>query len=226
MCSITFRLGCRSTFRHLLKITRLYLFLGPDQPAVYISVTPFDPLLASSLAQWTDLKTLVNDEREISPRYTIYQTSTSRTLLSGWDEGKVTTFGDLLQLRVLVPPPDTAHPGDVLPATLGFRRLQPMDQRYHLFVHLYGSPTPAEGGPLWSQADARLCESHPTPSWSAHEIIVQTFALVVPEDVDPGEYTVVIGLYEPIFGTRLQLSSSTKPLDYLEMQRVIVTANP
>lgn len=193
-----------------------------DRPAVYVSVTPFDPALASGLARWADVEVVAEDRAAPSPRYTIYQAAAGQALLSAWGEGASTTFGDRLALRILDPLPDTAHPGDTLPLTLAIRRLQAVDRPYHIFLHLYGNPTPYEGGPLWAQADARMCDSYPAFNWMEHEIVVQTYTLAVPAEIEPGEYTIVLGLYDPDNGIRLPPTSPAGPADYLEAWRLTV----
>lgn len=193
-----------------------------DRPAVYVSVTPFDPTLASGLALWADAETVVADQGAVSPRYTIYQATANQTLLSGWGEGASATFGNKLQLRIPNSLPETVHPGDAFSITLAIRRLQAVDKPYHAFIHLYGDPSPYEGGPLWSQADARLCDSYPAPRWTEHEIIVQTFTLPVPANIEPGEYTIVLGLYDPDSGTRLPPTSPAGQTDYYEAWHIAV----
>lgn len=193
-----------------------------DQSAIYISVTPFDPVLASGLARWADVKVLVEDQAAASPRYAIYQAAANQALLAGWGEGSSVTFGGKLQLRILDPLPETAHPGATLPVTLAIRRLQAADRPYHIFLHLYGDPTPYEGGPLWSQADGRLCDSYPAPNWTEHEIIMQTYALAVPAGIEPGEYIIVLGLYDPDSGARLPPTSPAGQTDYYEAWHVTV----
>jgi hypothetical protein len=187
-----------------------------------VSVTPYDPLLASGLGRWARAETIIDDQAA-GHRYAIYQAAANPALLSGWDADTSVTFGDRLLLRLLEPIPNTAQPGDTLTITLGVRRLQAVDHPYHVFLHLYGDPTPYEGGPLWSQTDARLCDSYPAPRWTDHEIIVQTYVLPVPVDTPPGGYTIVLGLYEPISGNRLLPTSPAGQVDYFEAGRVTIT---
>jgi len=199
--------------------------VAADRPAVYVSAVQFDPMLASKLEQWTDAETLAEDTAAASPRYAIYQAVANQELLSGWGGDTTVIFGARLQVRIIDPPPDTVLPGDTLPITLAFRALHTVDRPYHIFLHLYGDPTPYEGGLMWSQTDARVCDSYPTPNWAEHEIIVQSFALAVPEDVEPGNYVVALGLYEPATGTRLPLTSPAGQVDYFEGWYVTIGQN-
>ncbi|HXV97658.1 MAG TPA: hypothetical protein VEC93_04480, partial [Anaerolineae bacterium] len=57
-------------------------------------------------------------------------------------------FGDKLLLRGYDLPQTTAHPGDILPVTIYWESLHPMELRYRGFVHLVGA-----GETRWGQHD-------------------------------------------------------------------------
>lgn len=119
------------------------------------------------------------------------------------------TFGDSVHLSLAAPLPRQARPGDTLHVSLAFQADQPPNEPYSLFLHLYGVPSPYEGGPIWAQTDSPLCLSHPITSWRPFETINQSFALPLPTDLPGGEYTLVTGLYNPHSSVRLALTSPT-----------------
>ncbi|MBK8988397.1 MAG: hypothetical protein IPM39_20410 [Chloroflexi bacterium] len=92
-----------------------------------------------------------------------------------------------------------------------------------LFVHLY--PAGQENGPPLAQLDVQPCL--PTAQWRPGDAITETYALPLPPDLPPGDYTLALGWYTwptferlPVAGTtavlpnnRLLLQSITLPPD-------------
>jgi mannosyltransferase len=83
------------------------------------------------------------------------------------------------------------RPGQILPLTLYWRTDVPLDARYKVFLHLVD-----ENGELVAQRD-----SEPggglvlTPTWPEGETIRDNHGLYLPEDLEPGTYTLLLGLY-------------------------------
>ena len=70
---------------------------------------------------------------------------------------------------------------------------------YKVFVHV----TDASGRPL-AQWDGRPCLNlGSTRQWVAGETVRDHVLLALPEDMPPGEYSVVAGLYDEATGERL-----------------------
>jgi hypothetical protein len=89
------------------------------------------------------------------------------------------------------------HAGDTLRVRLTFLALAPMDRNFTAFLHLLGPINPATGGPLWSQDDSEPCRTFfPTSVWDVGEIIADTYSLVLPPDIPPGDYTLNAGFYD------------------------------
>lgn len=99
--------------------------------------------------------------------------------------------------------PQTAmRPGNILPITLRWRALQPIGQRYTVFVHLL-SPEMN----LVTQHDSEpLNGLSPTTSWSTGEIIVDPHQLTIPPGTSAGIYQIRVGLYAG--NARLQVIDS------------------
>ncbi|OQA14745.1 MAG: hypothetical protein BWY63_03091 [Chloroflexi bacterium ADurb.Bin360] len=94
------------------------------------------------------------------------------------------------------------RPGNILPITLRWRALQPIGQRYTVFVHLL-SPEMN----LVTQHDSEpLNGLSPTTSWSTGEIIVDPHQLTIPPGTSAGIYQIRVGLYAG--NARLQVIDS------------------
>ncbi len=189
-------------------------------PAVYASLTVYEPSFASALGAWTQVSTLYEDPTDggSAPRYSVFAAAPGK--VPGAEVGR---FGDQFEVRLLTPIPDTIVPGSILTITMGVRALQSPEIAPSLFIHLYGIPTPYEGGEMWSQADSQLCTSYPAHLWRIDETIVQSFALPVPNDLPGGKYVIGMGLYPFPDGPRLPVTAMADNSDgYVTLQRVAV----
>ncbi len=108
------------------------------------------------------------------------------------------TFGgDIVLERVDMLP--NVHPGGVLPLALHWRARQSIKADYNVFVHLLDSQ-----GNRVAQADSQpALWTRPTSSWSPGERIEDRHALSLPDDLPPGAYSLIVGLYLPENGERL-----------------------
>ncbi len=88
--------------------------------------------------------------------------------------------------------PQTAmRPGNTLPLTLRWRALQPVGQRYTVFVHLLSLDMK-----MIAQHDSQpLNGDSPTTSWRTGEIIVDPHQLTIPAGTQAGTYQLRVGLY-------------------------------
>ncbi|MBI4757994.1 MAG: DUF2723 domain-containing protein [Chloroflexi bacterium] len=97
------------------------------------------------------------------------------------------------------------RPGDVLPLTLYWQSLEGMDVPYTVFVHVLDSH-----GRLAAQHDGQPGAGLlPTTSWVRGEIIRDQHVIRLPEGLAPGEYFVVVGMYDPISGQRLEVKTAS-----------------
>jgi 4-amino-4-deoxy-L-arabinose transferase-like glycosyltransferase len=75
----------------------------------------------------------------------------------------------------------------------------PVAERYTVFAHLLD-----EDGQLVAQQDSEpVGGSRPTTSWSPGEVIEDRLGILIPPDLDGGEYQLVVGMYRPDTGERL-----------------------
>jgi hypothetical protein len=117
----------------------------------------------------------------------------------------VAQFGAALEVRAPAAGAQAVARGETLTWQWRFRALRPLPRPYSLFVHLYriAEDGSVDVGRKWAQGDQQLCASYPTTLWQADEVIVQAYALSVPEDAPPGRYGVAIGVYDSDSGERL-----------------------
>jgi hypothetical protein len=75
----------------------------------------------------------------------------------------------------------------------------PVAERYTVFAHLLD-----EDGQLVAQQDSEpVGGSRPTTTWSLGEVIVDRLGILIPPNLNSGEYQLVVGMYRPDTGERL-----------------------
>jgi 4-amino-4-deoxy-L-arabinose transferase-like glycosyltransferase len=94
----------------------------------------------------------------------------------------------------------SCQPGDRVALTLYWRitaAAEALAEDYTVFVQLLGPDNPATGVPIWAQDDSEPCRrGYPTSAWRSDEIVIDPYALAVPEDAPAGAYQIAIGFYE------------------------------
>jgi hypothetical protein len=90
--------------------------------------------------------------------------------------------------------------------TLFWKLLQPMDD-YKVFVHLrdHDGRTVAQADHIPSEALVAL----PTSTWREGETVPDVSYLQVPADTPPGEYQLLVGMYNPDTMERLAVEGDT-----------------
>jgi hypothetical protein len=109
-------------------------------------------------------------------------------------------FGEAIRLvgATIDPPADNA-----LPVTLVWQAEASPTADYLAFVHLVSDET----GEIISQIDRVPVDGlRPTSGWRAGEVLVDTYALPLPDDLPPGTYHVNVGLYDPDDGARPEVT--------------------
>jgi hypothetical protein len=103
-----------------------------------------------------------------------------------------------------------AQPGGRVSLTLYWQAQTPIAEDYHVFVHLEGGSPPG----IWGQADGRpVCWTYPTFDWRPGQIIADQHAIIINPDTPPGEYPILVGMYLPDTGVRLDvLDEEGKPV--------------
>ncbi len=109
-------------------------------------------------------------------------------------------FADFVTLEAVSPLPEKASAGDDLPITLYWRANGTPSADYTVFLQLIDKDIS-----LAATGDQPpLNGDYPTPLWSAGELIEDHKILKIPANVKPGPYQILIGMYDPITGNRMQ----------------------
>jgi hypothetical protein len=211
--------------RHVAGFVSSQCMVVPDHRADYIIVTMYEPDFAERLSQWAQVTILDQDKSgDVPPRYTVFAAEPDPARLHPMAL-PVARFDDRLEVRLLKPLPMVVKPGDTLSVVLGVQPLIKLGIYPSLFVHLYGTPTPYNGGKLWAQADSEVCTSYAAPLWDTAETIIQAYSLSVPPDLPPGIYSVALGAYPAPAGARMTLTApavSTAAQGYLVLYQFAV----
>jgi len=109
--------------------------------------------------------------------------ASSRWIASGADEN--ISWGGAISLQDW----NTEISDEKLEVTLTWKAKVPMERSYTAFVHLLSSD-----GDLIAQLD-RLPDGYLTSDWHEDEIVIDTFGLSLPADLQPGRYIVQTGFY-------------------------------
>lgn len=101
-------------------------------------------------------------------------------------------FGDHMTLTGYTLRPAEVAPGDIVQVSLFWQTTQALETRYKVFLHLI----PEQGGPPLAQRDAEpVGNLAPTTTWQPRQTIVDNHGLIIPGDVAPGRYKLIVGLY-------------------------------
>jgi hypothetical protein len=120
-------------------------------------------------------------------------------------------LGEAIHLVGYDLPPQELRPGDSLALTLFWRSERQVEASYKVFVHLVGTQfNPAQGNPLWGQVDQIPLDGDlPTTAWAPGDLIPDVYRVPLAVDAPPGEYQLVVGLYDPVTGDRLRVYDVT-----------------
>ncbi len=127
-------------------------------------------------------------------------------------------LGDRVALAGVAMGPVSLAPGDGLRITAGWVALRPLETDYVVFVHLLDAE-----GRLRAQRDSPpLGGYRPTTTWAPGEPVEDHLGVALPADLPPGEYTLILGMYDPATGRRLSVSGGG---DFVTLGRVTVVSD-
>ncbi|NJN84478.1 MAG: hypothetical protein HC802_20820 [Caldilineaceae bacterium] len=93
--------------------------------------------------------------------------------------------------------------GESMLVELRWQSLQDLDYDYHVFVHLLNA-----NHEKLAQRDGQPVQwMWPTSVWQPGQEIIDHYALLLPKEFPQGEYTIAVGLYDPLTGQRLPVSA-------------------
>ena len=101
-------------------------------------------------------------------------------------------FGDHITLEGYTLNSEQFQRGDIVQVTLFWQTAVPLDQRYKIFLHLVDA-----GGQPIAQRDSEPGGGlNLTTVWQPGKMIVDNHGLLIPANAPPGEYRVLLGLYD------------------------------
>jgi hypothetical protein len=100
-------------------------------------------------------------------------------------------FGEQITLESYALNSETVRAGDALQVQLVWSTDAPLDERYKVFVQLLD-----ENGVLAAQRDSEPGGGLAlTTTWTPGQPVTDNHALILPDDLTPGDYTLIVGLY-------------------------------
>jgi 4-amino-4-deoxy-L-arabinose transferase-like glycosyltransferase len=191
----------------------VFTYYYPDGPNIIpLPDAHTESTLATLLAEQRRIYALYWGEGEQDPKGVIENTLAANAFVTGSE-----WFGSVrMDTYVLYGPPATRpqvivnvrygdsiilegyalnHPslgrGEALGVTLFWHTEQRLDQKYKVFVHLYGPD-----GALVTQHDSEPANFlSPTDSWKVKRTVIDNHGLAVPFDAPTGTYQLAIGMY-------------------------------
>lgn len=101
--------------------------------------------------------------------------------------------------------PVAVAPGSQLALTLLWRAVSPVTSDYTVFVHVVDGD-----GRLWAQWDnPPVRGTYPTGQWSVDETVFDQYLVPLDAQMPAGDYSVLVGWYEPGSGVRLAVVDGT-----------------
>ena len=97
-----------------------------------------------------------------------------------------------------------AHPGSSLHIVLFWRPEDALNKPYTVFTHVVD-----KNGKMWAGKDNEPVDGfYPTPQWTPGEVIRDQYDIPIPSELPPGEYLVVVGMYDAATGERLEVTGN------------------
>jgi hypothetical protein len=101
---------------------------------------------------------------------------------------------------------DMVYPGNVLELSLIWGADKPTRRPYTVFAHLVDAE-----GELMAQQDGWPVQGQwPPTCWQAGEAIIDPVQIQVPADAPPGDYVLLVGMYDASNGQRLKLADGSE----------------
>jgi 4-amino-4-deoxy-L-arabinose transferase-like glycosyltransferase len=98
-------------------------------------------------------------------------------------------------------------PGEILPVSLFWETDVPLSSRYKVFLHLSDGASPPVAQIDTEPGDGLL----PTTIWPGDTMLVDRYGVLLPAGLPPGEYTLLVGLYDIASGERLTVTLDGSP---------------
>jgi hypothetical protein len=172
---------------------RLFLLMGDTSAS--------DP--EGRVERWLDEQAYRADDRWLEERRLVVYGSGATALEELPTGDSRVRFGEGIELEGVAWSAGGHHPGDVVALSVVWSARQPVAENLKTFVHLLSAE-----GQLVAQRDSEpVAGRRPTSRWSGGEVIRDRYGVLLPDDLSPGEYRLILGLYDPASGERLPVVS-------------------
>ena len=128
-------------------------------------------------------------------------------------------FGNVAHLTGYDLPKNVLVPGDALPLKLYWRALQPSPADWHIFVHLIDPQNDTTAGIIAQWDSAPHAGTYPFWVWQPEELVTESLNLILPHDIPPGDYVLLMGLYNLATGERALID----PVPDLSSNRLLLS---
>lgn len=147
-------------------------------------------------------------ESRYSPfHYWVYQGGETAPATAPPQNSSQAIFGDVVQLRGFNLPHLIDAPGNTLPLTLYWQAIDPPHANLRVFVHLVDPNRADSAEGIVAQADSAPHQGvYPFWVWQPGEAVSDTLLLTIPPDASPGQYLLLVGLYDAAAGQRLPIT--------------------
>lgn len=170
---------------------------------------------------WLDANTFKASESWVGDvRFVIYATT------EGPDAQQLPlniNFDDKIELHSFAIADGMFAPGDIIRLNLFWSVDDPLDERYKIFLHLVNGD-----GAIVAQQDSEPLDGKlPTTSWQPGDIVEDHQGIILPNDLAPGEYELLVGLYklnDP--GARLNIRKNGEAKDHFVLGTIVVEQQP
>jgi len=133
-------------------------------------------------------------------------------------------FGQEIELLGYDLQPDAVEAGSVAQLTLWWRALAAPTSSYKVFVHVVG-----QDEQIWGQRDGKPGDgARPTEDWQPGDMVVDRHAVPITPGTLPGEYRLIVGLYDEASGQRLSIKGRDieSGADALSLRTIQVLSGP
>jgi hypothetical protein len=115
-------------------------------------------------------------------------------------------FGEHIRLEGFALAPARLAPGDILQVTLFWRADAALRERYKVFVHIYADADQPPVAQMDGEPGSGLAN---TTSWTPGSRVADNHGVLLPPGLPPGNYQVMVGLYELFTEIRLPVTVGT-----------------
>jgi hypothetical protein len=115
--------------------------------------------------------------------------------------------------------PTVVTPGGSFEIQYFWRARVPMKRDYEIFVHFVDSQDQI----VFQQDHLPVGGVYPTQQWSRGDVVRESYVTIVPKEVRPGSYRILIGMWDPVENARLRVFGVAQYKDAIVLDGVTVS---